>query len=233
MKKGGQEMAKKYIIPLFVAAGFLLIFAEIGFAQDMQGRFGVGAWAAYVIYEGDEYDYSIYDVDADFDEAAMYGGTLTYFLHRYFSLELSAGYVDTDVDLKIQAPGDITRSVVGVGNLEQFPVLLTARTHFSTNPKVNPYFGVGVGYYFNDFDSSDFVLGEMPSGGRLDPEDSIGFHINTGVEIFLDENFAFNLEMKYLWHDTDVQAKAPEYTTEEFSLDLDAFCVGIGFKYYL
>ena len=225
-------MKNNFYVSFLVVTTFVLIFSQTGFAQDMKGKFGLGARLSYVNFEGDDYNYLGYEIDADFDNALMYGGNVTYFVHRYFSFELSADYVEPDVDLKIRIPGELTRIVVGVGDFEQHPILLTARTHFSTNPKVNPYVGVGIGYYLNDFDSSDFVNSVMPPGGKIDVDNSIGFHINTGVEIFLDEHFAFNLEMKYLWNKTDLKFKAPGYWTEEVSIDLNTFVTGVGFKYY-
>ncbi len=225
-------MKNNLITSFFVVATLVLIFGQISFAQDMKGKFGIGARVAYVNYASDGYDYLIYDIETDFDDAFMYGGNLTYFLHKYFSFELSVDHVETDVDLKISVPGDITRTVVGVGELEQLPILLTARTHFSTNPKVNPYFGVGIGYYLNDFNSNDLVRSALPPGGKLDPDDSFGFHISTGVEFFLNEHFAFNLEFKYIWNETDLKAKVPGELTEEIDFQLDTFVAGVGFKYY-
>jgi outer membrane protein len=224
-------MKKRRNISIFVVATVVLIFGQTSLAQDMQGRFGVGVRAAYVIYEGDEYDYLGNRIEADYDEAGMYGGNLTYFVHKYISFELSADYVETDVNLKIPVPGE-TREVVGVGEIQQIPLQLTARTHISTNPKINPYFGVGLGYYVNDFNSADLVRAAMPPGGKLEVDESIGFHINTGVEIFLDEHVAFNLELEYVWNDTDLKARVPGYTTEEMSVELDGFCAAVGVKFY-
>ena len=226
-------MKKNCIVSFFVIASFLLIFSHLSFAQDMKGRLGLGARMAFVSYAGDSYDISFYDVETDFDYAAMYGGNLTYFVHKYFSFELSVDHVETDVDLKISVPGYPIKTVVGVGEVEQLPILLTARTHFSTNPKVNPYFGIGIGYYLNDFHSNDLVRSVLPPGGKLDIDNSIGFHINTGVEIFLNERFALNLELKCIWNETDLKAKAPGYLTEEVDFQLDAFVAGAGFKIYL
>ena len=229
-------MKRNCIVSFFVIASFLLIFSQLSFAQDMEGRLGLGARMAFVSYGGDSYNYSIYDTDfkieTDFDYAPMYGGNLTYFVHKYFSFELSVDRVETDVDLKISVPGFPIKTVVGVGEMEQLPILLTARTHFSTNPKVNPYFGVGIGYYLNDFHSNDLVRAALPPGGRLDIDDSLGFHINTGVEIFLNERFALNLELKYVWNDTDLKLKFPD-AAEEVDFRLDAFVAGAGFKIYL
>ncbi len=219
-------MKKKIVVLFFVVAALLFVFGQVSFAQDMEGKIGLGARVAYVNYSGDEYNYPGYTIDVDFDDDVMYGANLTYFIHRYFSFELSVDYVETDVDLESFG------IALNIGEMEQVPILLTARTHFSTNPKINPYLGIGVGYYLNDFDLSGLMLSVLPTGYELDPDDSFGFHINGGVEIFFDEHFAFNLDLKYIWNETDVQEKVPGYLTEEFSVDLDTFYAGVGFKYY-
>ncbi len=198
-------MKKKIITSFFVVTALLLVFSQIGFAQDMEGKFGVGARAAWVNYTHE-----------DFDSDFMYGANLTYFVHRYISFELSVDYIESDLDSL-----DIT-----IGELEQVPILLTARTHLSTNPKVNPYLGIGLGYYLNDFDLSD-----SPSGVKVDPDDTFGFHINAGVEYFVNEHFALNLDFKYIWNDVDFIFK-DSGTRWKTEFDLDTFYTGVGIKYY-
>jgi outer membrane protein len=206
-------MKKKIVASFFVVATLVLVFSQVGFAQDMEGKFGVGVRVAYVNYTGE----SSHLIDgADFDDAAMYGANLTYFVHRNFSFELSIDYAESDLDYL-----DIT-----MGELEQVPILLTARTHLSTNPNVNPYLGIGLGYYLNDFDLSDssqFV--------KVDPDDGFGFHLSAGVEYFVNEHFALNLELKYIFNEVDFIFKTPGDRWKE-AVDLDTFYTGVGIKYY-
>ena len=115
--------------------------------QSIEGRFGIGVRVAYVNYLDDKYRVSDVEIETEPDDAVMYGANLTYFVHRYFSFELSGDYVNTDVELSTPVLSG------NAGELTQIPVLLTGRMHFSTNPKVSPYFGGGIGYYVNDFDS--------------------------------------------------------------------------------
>ena len=156
----------------------------------------------------------------------MLGANLTYYIHRYFSFELSADYAKTDVDLKAFNVSE------NIGEMKQIPIILNARFHFSTNQKVSPYLSGGIGYYINDFDLSDSLSSLLPSGYELDLEDSIGFNLGGGIQFLLNEHFALDLDLKYIWNNTDIEAKAPGYETEEISMDLDNFYVGIGLKYY-
>ena len=139
-------MRNKIAAPLLVIVALLLVFAQVGFAQDMNGKFGIGARIGYVNYSGDSID----DTDVDFDDAAMFGGNLVYYLHSYFSLELSADYVKTDTEIKGSG-----LSPTNIGELKQIPIILNGCFHFSTNQKISPYLSAGIGYYINDFDLSD------------------------------------------------------------------------------
>jgi outer membrane protein len=220
-------MRNKIAAPLLVIVALLLVFGQVGFAQDMKGKFGIGARVGYVNYSGDDLDLSGFDMDVDFDDAAMYGGNLVYYLHNYFSLELSGDYVKTDTEIKGSG-----LSPTNIGELKQIPIILNGRFHFSTNQKISPYLSAGIGYYINDFDLSDSLSSVLPSGSELDPDDSIGFNLGGGIQFLLNEHFALDLDLKYIWNKTDFEAKAPGYEKEEFSVDLDNFYVGIGLKYY-
>lgn len=213
-------MKKKIIAPFFIVAALMLVVSQVSFAQDMEGKIGIGARVAYVNYSDDDLGYGI---DMEFDEAAMYGGNLTYFVHSYLSLELSVDYVETDVDSEVLGVS------VGIGEFEQIPVLLSLRTHLSTNPKVSPYLTIGIGYYLNDFDMDDSI----PAGYDIDPDDSIGYHLGAGIEYFFNEHFAFNFDLKYIWNNVDFDAKFPDGSSiNDKKVDVDAFISGVGLKFY-
>ncbi len=215
-------MKKKTIILFVVASALLFVFGQIGLAQDMKGKFGIGARIGYVNYAGDDYDVSGSNIDVDFDDAAMYGGNLVYYIHRYFSFELSADYVKTDTEIKGSG-----LSPTNIGELKQVPIILNGRFHFSTNQKISPYLSAGIGYYLNDFDLSD-----SSAGDEIDPDNSFGFNLGGGIQFLLNEHFAIDFDLKYIWNKADFEAKAPGEPTEEVSIDLDNFYGGIGLKYY-
>jgi outer membrane protein len=219
-------MKKKIVVLFFVVSALVLVFGQVGFAQDMKGKFGIGARVAYVNYSGDDYDYFGYNIELDPDDAVMLGANLTYYIHRYFSFELSGDYAKTDVELKAFSVSE------NIGEMKQIPIILNARFHFSTNQKISPYLSGGIGYYINDFDLSDSLSSVLPPGYELDLEDSIGFNLGGGIQFLLNEHFALDLDLKYIWNNTDIEAKAPGYSTEEISVDLDNFYVGVGLKYF-
>jgi outer membrane protein len=181
------------------------------------GRFGIGVRVGYGDYSDDDQTFSGGKVELESDGAFMYGVNLTYFLHEYFSLELGVDYSETDVYLNYSS------GMSGkAGELEQIPVLLTGRMHFSTNHKVTPYLGVGIGYYFNDFDNDS-------GSPNIDIDDSFGFHVNGGLEVFITDDAAINLDMKYVWEEVDVDNNFPG-SDEEFKRN--QFVAGVGLKYY-
>lgn len=204
-------MRNKIVAPLLVIVALLLVFGQVGFAQDMQGKFGIGAGVAYITYSEDD--------GFDPDENVMYGGNLTYFIQRYLSLELSVNYVNTDAYL----------DNCNIGELEQIPILLSLRGHLSTNTKVGPYVTVGVGYYLNDFEMESSIL----PGYDLDPDDSFGFHVGGGVEYFFNEHFAFNADFKFMWSNVDFSGTGPGgIILRDEEVDVDAFTAGVGLKFY-
>ena len=225
----------KRAVRFFTAAVIVIGFWSHGLAQDDErpsnpwqsrsGKFAIGARVALVNYSDDHYYLFGAKIEEEPDDAFMYGINCTYFLHRYFSFELSADYVETDVELGVLGLSG------NVGQLSQIPVLLTGRMHFSTNPKMSPYLGGGVGYYFNDFDS-ERVITEFLYGPRadIDVDDSIGYHVGGGFELFVSDNAAVNLDLKYVWNQVDADINLSDFGDEEF--DVNAFFAGLGVKYY-
>lgn len=216
-------ITKKSIIILFVTA-FLFIFSQAAFAQEA-GKLGVGARISYLDISGDDDR----GVNFEHDEAALYGIDLTYFFCKHFSLEASLNYARTDID--VQETGE---AKFDFGETKQIPVLLTGRFHFPVNDKITPYIGAGVGYYFNDFDLSSTALSPamLGPGSTADMDDSFGYHVNGGIEWFLNQNVALNCDLKYIWSSTDLELKVPGEAVEKFDVDLNAFVAGIGIKYY-
>ena len=218
-------MKKKFITSFFVVIALLFVVGQVRFAQGMEGRLGFGSRLSYIDYSDDDYTLYGVEVDVELDEDIMYEGNLTYFFQDYFSVELSVGYVETDVDL----------SALGLsadaGEVEQIPVILSGRFHFSTNPTINPYISFGVGYFFNDIDQNDpvveFIYG---AGAEVDVDDSVGFHLGAGVEFFISENAAFNFDFKYIWTEVEAEVNKPGFTDED--LDINPYVLGLGIKYY-
>lgn len=188
-------------------------------AQDGNGRFSVGANVSYVDIAS-----TGKDVNIEYDSNVLYGASLTYYLDKHFSCELSIGYFQLDVD----ATGN--GMTFGFGDLQQFPVLLTARYHLPIkNGMISPYLGGGGGYYFNNFDTSQRVT---LAGGNIHTDNSFAFHLNSGIEFYVKKDIAITLDFKYIWNETDgVFTMVGVAATDD--MDLNTLLIGVGFKILL
>lgn len=216
-------MTKRIAIVLCsVALSFLS--GNFGFAQPPDNNWGIGARLSY--YAPDD-DTTIEGDKVDPDEGILFEGNLTWFPLNWLSLEFAGGYTKTDVDL--QESGG---SPFDFGELEQIPLLLTGRIHWWTSDsRFTLYGGGGIGYYINDFSLSDLVRSAEP-GFSVDADDSFGFHLAAGVEWFVAPGWALNLDLKYVWNEADFDSTKGGGSPETDEIDLDAFVVGIGVKYY-
>jgi len=210
-------MKKKFIAPFFAVAALMLVVSQVSFAQDMEGRLGIGARVAYISYS----DTDVKGIDIEYDESVMYGGNLTYFAHKFISLELSVDYVETDLYLE-------DFNDLNVGEIQQIPILFSVRTHLSTNSKVSPYLTFGLGYYINDFDEDSSIS----TVANIDVDDSFGYHVGAGLEYFFNDHIAFNFDLKYFVTNVDVDGDIDGTRLRDDKADADAFTSGVGFKFY-
>jgi len=158
----------------------------------------------------------------DFDGTTLIGLNATAYLNRLISLSVDLGYSQIDLD----AGGGIIGAVESAGELNQTPLLVTARVHLPLFDSVDPYVGGGIGYYFNDFDTSDFVT---LLGGQITVDDSFAAHINAGLEVIVWESLAFNVDLKYLWSEADLSDPASILSGD---LEMRTFVAGVGLKLY-
>ena len=196
-----------------VALILIVCFSQTAFGG---GRFGIGANVSFmgVADTGP-------DDEVQFDGTSMIGLNVTAFMTRFMSVAVDLGYSKLDIDTDSGA--GVT---VSAGELKQMPLLLTARLHLPLSKSISPYVGAGLGYYFNDFDTSDFL---DLAGGKLSADDNFAFHINGGIEVFFGEHLALNFDLKYLWNEMDL--KDPMALLDD-NLDMRTFIAGVGLKFY-
>jgi outer membrane protein W len=199
----------------------IVLTGQLSFAQEK--KIAIGWRTSYNMYqESDDFLNSSYD--EEFDDALGISADVTYFFCKTFALELSLGYLKTDMNL------DFSGWDSSFGELTQIPLLLTGQYHFTAGEKVRLYAGLGIGYYLNDMDEGDFFFG-APSGVEAFADDALGYHVAAGMEYFLAENVALNLGLKYVWLDVDIGFDGAGYDEKE-STSLNAFVTGVGVKYY-
>ena len=208
------------------AITFLLLFTNVSFAGEWpEGRWGIGPRVS--LYYMNDYDLTA-DTEINTSSSALFEGNVTWFVRKWLSLEFSGGYVKTNADVHYggQRPD--------IGEFQQIPLLATARFHlWHPNMGGTFYGGGGLGYYFNDFELADELSGILaPLGYSLSLDNSIGAHLAIGFEGFITKNWCINGDLKYIWNEAEFTESAPGYFSMQDKIDLNAFVLGIGFKYY-
>jgi len=220
--KRRMKMGKK-ALSVMIPALFLVLIHTSVWAQDVSGLFGVGAKVLY----SKTLDVDLAGFDLEYEDSTLYGINFVYFFNTYFSLELGIEHTKNGVNV---SGGGLNHFYFG--DVTQIPILLTARIHLPIHSRITPYLGGGAGFYSNDFDLSDILFA---LGSTFDPSSSIGYHANAGVEFFISERVALNLDFKYIWNTVEFKATGVIVAfgvpaTSE--LDLNAYNIGVGIRYY-
>jgi len=148
------------------------------------------------------YRYGYVDVDdADFkSHGNSHNLNLTYILSDYLAFEFEGGY------FKVKSKAGTKVEVFSLhGNFQ-------LRTNISG---FIPYLVGGLGTQYYDY-------GTLGSGDRKDKKYSFSYKAGTGIEYFLDDNWAVNLEVAYIYGNTGGNA----------TLDVYSWRYGGGIKYY-
>lgn len=143
----------------------------------------------------------------------------TYFITDNIAVELIAATTNHDAVAKNTSLGD-----VDLGDVWLLPPTLLAQYHFLTKEIVSPYVGAGINY-------TVFYGVDEPNNGiitDIDYENSLGWALQVGVDIRLDENWYLNADVKRLWLDSDVSIN---HGAIEADVDMDPWIVGMGIGY--
>jgi len=160
--------------------------------------------------------------DVDIDNSIVPELDISYFFTDNIAAEL----------ILATAPHDVTATNVGgggdvdLGDVWLLPPTLTLQYHFMPQTMVKPYIGGGVNYtvFYNE---------DTPSGGGVldvDYDDSVGFLLQAGVDVALDENWSLNLDVKKLFLETDVTVRTATGTVNA-DVDIDPWIFGVGIGY--
>ena len=158
--------------------------------------------------------------ESDADDTGYFGGSLAYDLSDYVAIGIESGYMKWSQDANGQDYGDIT-SIPLLGTL----VIKNPMPFQDTT--VVPYGIFGLGVIFYDFDESSAL-----SNNNISVEDDSGLGIKAGVglDYYLTENAAINLEISYLWADRNFSVPT-RGTVTAADFDADAWLFGGGLKF--
>jgi len=147
---------------------------------------------------------------------------LTYMISPNWGVELILGYSEHTVSAHKDwsALGDVIDTKV-------LPPTLTLQYHFMPNNTIRPYVGAGINYtYFFDEEVAGSVL--PASGDKVKLESSWGFAAQAGVDIAIDQDWFFNVDVKYIDIDTTACFSGTAVGTAKIDADIDPFVYGIG-----
>lgn len=162
------------------------------------------------------------------DSDAIFKVDITYMLDRNWGTELILGYSEHEIS------GTGTISTLGqVAKTKALPPALTLQYHFAPDANIRPYIGAGMNYTY--FFSED-VKGPLTAGApnaKVKMENSWGLVAQAGVDIAINEDWFFNLDVKYI--DMDTTAKFSNTSAGSAKIDVDinpvVWGVGIGRRF--
>lgn len=146
---------------------------------------------------------------------------ITYMLQRNWGLELILGTSQHDVHGK--------GTLAGLGKVidaDVLPPTLTMQYHFLPDSNIRPYAGLGVNYTL--FYDEEVKGGLDAPGAKVSMDNSWGLAAQAGVDIDINEDWFFNIDVKYIKMDTTAKFKNSTVGSAEVDVDIDPWVFGIG-----
>lgn len=207
---------------------FLLFSTPVSAQDNDLHHFAIGIQTGFqAIGNG-----SFGDSETSFEPSEVFGIQFSYLPTQLFSLELSVDYSKTDFDVSLDSSSE------PFGSLKRYSIRLTALLHGKTNvPNLNLYAGVGGGYTFNDIKkegaSGDPVSDFFPLNVSVeDAEPGIEVHGKLGIEYFIRNNMAFDVDMTISFSQSTIKLVHPDATTTEVDHPFNIFMMGARLKYF-
>lgn len=141
---------------------------------------------------------------------------ISYFWTDHFATELILATSKHEIGANGTALGDLD-----LGSVWALPPTLLAQYHFNPEGRFRPYIGAGINYtIFHNAKSGDV--------DSIEYDDSFGYAFQVGADIGIDDNWAFNLDVKKLFLSTEASINGGAVTAD---VDLDPWVFGAGFAY--
>ncbi|WP_109261024.1 OmpW/AlkL family protein [Hyphobacterium indicum] len=158
--------------------------------------------------------------DVDIDTSFVPELDISYFFTDRIAAELILGVTPHDVMAVGTAAGN-----VDLGDVTLLPPTLTLQYHFLPEGTIHPYVGAGINYtvFFNE---------DLPAGGiatSINYDNSFGLALQGGIDFDVNENWFFNVDVKYIDINTDVTIN--NAITADVDIDPWVFGIGIGRRF--
>lgn len=151
---------------------------------------------------------------------------ITYMATKNIGVELILATTPHDVEGKGAIAG-----LDKVADTWLLPPTLLVQWHFLPDAQLRPYVGAGLNYTFTYGEDASGSL-ETALGGptKVELDNSFGWAVQAGMDVGIDENWFFNMDVKYidLDVDADIVTGGTKRTTE---VEINPVIVGIGVGY--
>jgi outer membrane protein len=137
---------------------------------------------------------------------------ISYFLTPNWAAELILTYPQKHT---------VTLDGASIGTFKHLPPTLTAQYHFLPGAMVNPYLGAGVNYTLIS------KVNLLNGAARLE-HDSFGLALQAGVDVSIDKNWSFNVDVKKLQLRSDVMIGGARASR----VKVDPVLLGFGVGYH-
>lgn len=229
-------MKRQYLL---VALFFLIVgFSDISWAGGflpLEGSIGVGARLYGVFPKGDAFHPGQSRQKLDFEENVGAEVNFTYRFLKYLALEGGIGY--TQIDVRNKALG------VNWAMIKALPISTTIQfRRVSSDPEqlkwIVPYASIGGGYYLLAIEEKSELVNYYLSNGigiALKIDNAFAFHLGGGLDIFLTDHVALNIDARYSWGKADIDERLTVgYISRELgdTINLNAAFICAGFKFY-
>lgn len=156
------------------------------------------------------------------DSASTVEVDFTYMIQANIGLELILGTTKHD----LVGTGSIA-GLNKIGEVGVLPPTLTAQYHFSPKSSTRPYAGVGLNYtmFYSEKTSSSLQGALGNTSMSLDP--SFGLSAQAGLDIDIDNDWYFNLDLKYIQISTTAELDS-NGTKRSVDVDINPWVIGIG-----
>jgi len=141
----------------------------------------------------------------------------TYFFTDNIAAELILATTKHRVSVNNSTAGNLD-----LGTVRTIPPALTLQYHFQPDQMVSPYLGAGIQYIM--------IVDENPGASvtSVSYSDPFGFTLQGGVDIFFNDRWSLNLDVKKSFLSTDVKVNGGAINANNVDLDPWIFGVGIG-----
>jgi len=144
---------------------------------------------------------------------------ISYFFNDNVSMELILATSNHNVSAKATALGNID-----LGDVWLLPPTLFLQYHLAPEAVINPYLGAGLNYTVS-------YASDLPNGSALANihyGDNVGFALQAGADIKMNDDWFWNVDVKKLFLNTKVTIDAGSLGIVKGNVDLDPWIIGVG-----